>query len=293
MRLVTVRTAEGQLAPGVLVAGGQIVDISVFGFESVLALIEAGPAELEPLGAAVGGAVPRWSLSDDGITLAPPITRTPRNMFCIGVNYRSHFDEGDRPDGTAIPDAPVIFTKPWTCLVGDGATVVVDRGATNRLDWEAELAVVIGRGGRNIALEDALDHVFGYSLANDLSARDLQLEHGMFGQWFKGKSLDGFCPMGPTLVTADEIGDYRGLSIRLFVNEQLKQDFATADMLNDIERIISRLSLGMELLPGDVILTGTAAGVGHWRKPPEFLGGGDVVRVECDELGTLTTVIAE
>ena len=190
--------------------------------------------------------------------------RTPSNMFCVGLNYRDHFDEGKRPEGVSIPPAPVLFAKPWTCLTGHGTTVQIDRAATSRVDWEAEIAVVIGVGGRSVSEDDALDHMFGYALSNDVSARGLQMEHGQFGQWYKGKSLDDFCPMGPTIVTAAEVGDYRAIEVELRVNGVQKQSFRAASMVNSVPRLIARVSRGCELLPGDVILTGTAAGVGHW-----------------------------
>ena len=178
-------------------------------------------------------------------------------------------------------------------MTGHGTTVQIDRAATNRVDWEAEIAVVIGVGGRSISEDDALDHVFGYALSNDVSARDLQMEHGQFGQWYKGKSLDDFCPMGPSIVTAAEVGDYRDIEVELRVNGVQKQSFRAASMVNSVPRLIARVSLGCELLPSDVILTGTAAGVGHWREPPEFLGAGDVVEVESPQLGLLRTRFAE
>ena len=292
MRLVTVRTSMGDEA-GVLRPDGTVTPLEEFGHRSVLGLIEAGPdawREAEEAAAAAHGA---GAIAAEDITFRPPILRTPRNMVCVGLNYREHFDEGDRPEGSAVPEAPVLFTKPWTSLSGHDATVEIDRGATEKADWEAEIAVVIGVGGRNISEEDALDHVFGYTLANDLSARDLQLEHGMFGQWFKGKSLDGFCPMGPAVVTAPEIGDYRSIEVELRVNGVVKQSFKASSMVNSVPRIIARLSLGCSLLPGDIILTGTAAGVGHWRKPPEFLGDGDTVEIESPQLGLLRTHFTE
>ena len=214
-------------------------------------------------------------------------------MFCVGLNYSEHFDEGKRPEGSAIPEAPVLFTKPWTCLVGHEASVEIDRTATSRVDWEAEIAVVIGKGGRNVSEADALDHVFGYALSNDVSARDLQLEHGQFGQWYKGKSLDGFCPMGPSIVTAAEVGDYRDIEVELRVNGVQKQSFCARAMVNSVPRLIARVSLGCSLLPGDIILTGTASGVGHWRNPPEFLHDGDTVEIESPQLGLLRTHFSE
>lgn len=292
MRLVTVRTSMGDEA-GVLRPDGTVTPLEEFGHRSVLGLIEAGPdawRKAEEAAAAADGA---GAIAREDMAFRPPILRTPRNMVCVGLNYREHFDEGDRPEGSAVPEAPVLFTKPWTSLSGHDATVEIDRGATEKADWEAEIAVVIGVGGRNISEEDALDHVFGYTLANDLSARDLQLAHGMFGQWFKGKSLDGFCPMGPAVVTAPEIGDYRAIEVELRVNGVVKQSFKASSMVNSVPRIIARLSLGCSLLPGDIILTGTAAGVGHWRKPPEFLGDGDTVEIESPQLGLLRTHFTE
>lgn len=292
MRLVTVRTSMGDEA-GVLRPDGTVTPLEEFDHQSVLGLIEAGPdawREVEEAAAAADGP---GAIAAEEATFRAPILRTPRNMVCVGLNYREHFDEGDRPEGSAVPEAPVLFTKPWTSLSGHDATVEIDRGATEKADWEAEIAVVIGVGGSNISEEDALDHVFGYTLANDLSARDLQLEHGMFGQWFKGKSLDGFCPMGPAVVTAPEIGDYRSIEVELRVNGVVKQSFKASSMVNSVPRIIARLSLGCSLLPGDIILTGTAAGVGHWRKPPEFLGDGDIVEIESPQLGLLRTHFTE
>ena len=298
MRLVTVRTSMGDEA-GVLRPDGAISPLEQFGHRSVLGLIEAGPAawraveEATAAGPSANANTETDLIPADDAVFLPPMPRTPRNMVCVGLNYREHFDEGDRPEGSAVPEAPVLFTKPWTSLSGHDDTVEIDRSATNKADWEAEIAVVIGVGGHNISEEDALDHVFGYTLANDLSARDLQLEHGMFGQWFKGKSLDGFCPMGPAVVTAPEVGDYRSIEVELRVNGVVKQSFKASSMVNSVPRIIARLSLGCSLVPGDVILTGTAAGVGHWRKPPEFLGDGDTVEIESPQLGLLRTHFTE
>lgn len=290
MRLVTVSTSTGQIA-GILKPDSTIAPLSSIGHQSILDLIEAGPeawADAESAAADAHG-----TLDATGVTYLPPIPRTPRNMVCVGLNYREHFDEGDRPEGSAIPEAPVLFTKPWTCLIGHEGTVEIDRAATTRVDWEAEIAIVIGVGGRNVSVDDALDHVFGYTISNDVSARDLQLEHGMFGQWFKGKSLDGFCPMGPAIVTAAELGDYESIEMELRVNGETKQSFRASSMINSVPRIVARISLGCDLLPGDVILTGTSAGVGHWRKPPEFLSEGDVVEIESPQLGLLRSHFTE
>ena len=291
MRLITTRTDTGDAA-GILNPDSTVTPLSHFGHDSVMGLIEAGTEAWAQLESSAHNG-PRESIDLDHVELLAPLPRPPRNMVCVGLNYREHFDEGKRPEGAAIPTAPVLFTKPWTCLVGHGGAVEIDRTATERVDWEAEIAVVIGVGGRDISMDDALDHVFGYALSNDVSARDLQLEHGQFGQWYKGKSLDGFCPMGPGIVTSAEVGDYRQIEVELRVNGVQKQSFQAASMINSVPRIIARASLGSALLPGDVILTGTAAGVGHWREPPEFLGAGDVVEIESPQLGLLRTHFAE
>ena len=288
MRLVTIQSPTGETA-GILHADGAVSSLAEAGHNSVIGLIESGPDAWAEVEATASEGSER--VSDP--VLLPPLPRTPRNMFCVGLNYRDHFDEGKRPEGSAVPEAPVLFTKPWTCLVGHDATVELDRNVSDRVDWEAEIAVVIGKGGRNISVDDALDHVFGYTLSNDVSARDLQLEHGQFGQWYKGKSLDGFCPMGPSLVTAAEVGDYRKIEVELRVNGVQKQSFRASSMVNSVERLIARVSLGCSLLPGDTILTGTSSGVGHWREPPEFLGDGDVVEIESPQLGLLRTHFSE
>lgn len=252
-------------------------------------LIAAGPA----LWAEVERAAPTSAFDwPSNQSLRSPITKPPWNIFCIGLNYLTHYDEGQRR-GAAMPEVPVIFTKPWTTIIGPGADLVIDPEATRKADWEAELAVVIGVGGVNISEDRAVDHVFGYCLANDVSARDLQTASGPFSQWHKGKSLDGFCPLGPYLVSAEEVGDLSSLRIQLLVNEHLKQDFCPKDMYHPVPKLISYLSKGMTLLPGDVILTGTAAGVGHWREPPEFLKDGDVVEIRCPGLGAIRNRVVE
>ena len=291
MRLITMGTGTDGAA-AVLHPDSTTTPLSQIGHGSVMDLIEAGP-DAWARAESVAGEGSRQPVDLDQAELMAPLTRTPRNMFCVGLNYQEHFDEGMRPEGAEIPPVPVLFTKPWTCLIGHGGTVEIDRAATEKVDWEAEIAVVIGVGGRNISEDDALGHVFGYTLSNDVSARDLQLEHGQFGQWYKGKSLDGFCPMGPSIVTAAEVGDYRAIAVELRVNGVQKQSFAAASMVNSVPRLIARVSLSCTLLPGDVILTGTASGVGHWRQPPEFLGAGDVVEIESPQLGLLRTHFAE
>jgi 2-keto-4-pentenoate hydratase/2-oxohepta-3-ene-1,7-dioic acid hydratase in catechol pathway len=215
-----------------------------------------------------------------------PIPRPPKNVVCLGLNYAAHARESARARGrdTSLPAVPVFFTKAPTAVAGPYDDVRVDRSVTTQVDWEVELAVVIGAGGRDIPRRSALQHVFGYTVVNDLSARDLQAQHL---QWFKGKSLDGFCPAGPVVVTPDEFGDPQAKRLRSRVNGVVKQDASTADMIFPVDVIIEWLSKGLTLEPGDIIATGTPEGVGMGRTPQEFLGDGDVVEVEVEGVGTL------
>ncbi len=216
------------------------------------------------------------------VRLLAPIPRPARNIFCMGRNYAEHAAER----GAEVPDRPVFFTKPSTTVIGPGAGIV-HHACTVQLDYEAELAVVIGRGGRDIPRAEALDHVFGYMNLNDVTARDLQRAHQ---QWFKGKSLDTFCPIGPALVTADEISDPQRLSIQLRVNGRVRQSASTAQMVFDVATLIEVLSMGMTLEPGDLLATGTPSGVG--AATGEFLKPGDLVEVEVEGLGCLINKVA-
>jgi 2-keto-4-pentenoate hydratase/2-oxohepta-3-ene-1,7-dioic acid hydratase in catechol pathway len=215
------------------------------------------------------------------IRLLPPIPTPARNIFCLGRNYADHAAER----GAAVPEHPVYFTKPDTCVVGPGDDVI-HHAVTSELDYEVELAVVIGSIGRDIARADALAHVFGYTVINDVTARDLQKRHG---QWFKGKSLDTFCPMGPTLVTADEIPDPQALAISLRVNGEVRQQSHTSKMIFPVAQCIEVLSQGMTLRPGDIIATGTPDGVG--AATGNFLKAGDRVEAEVEGVGTLANKI--
>jgi 2-keto-4-pentenoate hydratase/2-oxohepta-3-ene-1,7-dioic acid hydratase in catechol pathway len=220
--------------------------------------------------------------------LRAPIPRPARNVFCVGWNYSEHFEEGRSFRGQApteaIPEYPSLFSKNPATVVGPNDAVRFPAPHSTQLDWEAELAVVIGTGGRDIAERDALRHVFGYTCANDVSVRDVQRRHG--GQWFKGKNFDTHLPLGPWIVTADEL-DPTDLAIRSRVNGVLKQDSRTKFMVFKIPRLIAEISAGTELWPGDIIITGTPAGVGFARTPPEYLSVGDTVDVEIEGIGTL------
>jgi 2-keto-4-pentenoate hydratase/2-oxohepta-3-ene-1,7-dioic acid hydratase in catechol pathway len=206
--------------------------------------------------------------------------------MALGWNYADHVKESGAATGrdAQAPEYPMVFTKSVTSVTGPDTTVPWDAATCAQLDWEVELGVIIGKGGKKISRRQALRHVFGYTIINDLSARDLQFRHGQF---FLGKSLDGACPMGPWIVTADEISDPQNLALRCRVNRELKQDSSTRHMIFDIPAIIETLSLGMTLEPGDIISTGTPSGVGFTRTPPEFLKPGDSVECEIEGVGLL------
>ena len=270
----------------------RVLDLSANGGPpSLLALIQAGPAlwqRARALAEAAGDA----GHPIDTVRLHAPIPRPLKNVFCLGLNYAAHAKESAqaRNKETKIPDVPVIFSKVPTTVNGPFDDIPVDRGVTNQVDWEVELGVIIGTTGRNIAKGDALAHVFGFTVINDISARDVQIAHG--GQWFKGKSLDGSCPMGPCVVTADEFGDPQSKRLQCRVNGVGKQDASTADMIFPVATIIEWLSKGLTLEAGDVIATGTPQGVGMGRTPQEFLNAGDVVETEIEGIGTLRNRVA-
>jgi 2-keto-4-pentenoate hydratase/2-oxohepta-3-ene-1,7-dioic acid hydratase in catechol pathway len=240
--------------------------------------------------------------SDGGVpvqelALLAPVPRPRRNIFCVGKNYREHAREFgtsgyDASSGPAtddhVPQFPVVFTKAPTSVTGPDAAIDPHPTVTKELDYEAELAVIIGRGGADIPASRALEHVWGYTIVNDVTARDRQRDHK---QWFLGKSLDGFCPMGPYAVTADEI-DEDALTVECRVNGELRQQASTADLVFDIPTLIETISAGLTLEPGDIIATGTPAGVGIGFDPPRFLRSGDLVEVSITGLGTLRNRVA-
>lgn len=210
-----------------------------------------------------------------------PIPRTPKNVICVGKNYHDHATEmGD----DAAPEKLMIFTKAPTAIAADEEALPIHAETTDTLDYEGELAVVISKEGRNIPTQLAYDHVFGYTIANDVTARDIQRAHGQF---FLGKSLDGTCPMGPYLVTKDEIPNPNDLSLVTKVNDEVRQNGHTSDMIYKVEDIISEVSRFVTLEPGDVILTGTPAGVGKGMTPPAYLKEGDTVKISVEGIGTL------
>jgi 2-keto-4-pentenoate hydratase/2-oxohepta-3-ene-1,7-dioic acid hydratase in catechol pathway len=302
MRIATFHVG-GRTRLGV-VRGERIVDLAhvarVAGMDDppedvrdMLALIAGGQQALERIIGLVADATIEAELPLELVQLLAPIPRPRKNVFCIGRNYAEHAAESFRAVGKEVrlPPAPNVFTKAVTSVSGPYADIPYDARVAQEMDWEVELAVIVGRGGRHIPREEALAHVWGYTVLNDLSARDLQNRPGM--QWFLGKSLDGSCPMGPWIVTADEIADPQRLHLRLSVNGAVKQEDTTAHMLFDVAAIIAELSRVLTLEPGDIIATGTPAGVGFARTPPEFLKPGDVVETEIAEIGTMRNKVVD
>ncbi|HEY3163788.1 MAG TPA: fumarylacetoacetate hydrolase family protein [Candidatus Limnocylindrales bacterium] len=246
-------------------------------------MIAAGSPALGVLrAAATSASIATVGRSLGDAELLAPLPR-PGKIVAIGRNYREHTTE----EGVKPPPAPLVFAKFPSAVVGPGAEILWDPALTTQVDYEAELAVVIGRRARNVSPEVALDHVFGYTCLNDVSARDLQFGDG---QWVRGKSLDTFCPMGPALVTADEIGDPQDLAIRCLVGDEEVQAARTSAMFFGVAEIISYCSRSFTLEPGDVIATGTPGGVGVFRDPPRFLQDGDRVAVEIERIGRLENV---
>ena len=268
---------------GVVRVGAADADLGLVtpldGFDDMVDLIRSGA-----IPAATGASIP---LSQ--VEILAPIPRPPRNVFCVGKNYREHAkefaDSGfDASSKEVVPEAPVVFTKPPSAVIGPGIPIPAHLDPTGSTDYEGELAVVIGQGGRGIARADALSHVFGYTIVNDVTARTLQHTHR---QWVLGKGIDGFCPMGPAILTADEVPDPTLLRVVTHVNGEKRQDAPVADLIFDIPTLIETISRGITLEPGDVIATGTPVGVGIGFSPPRYLAAGDVVRVEVEGIGVL------
>jgi len=298
MRLVTFVPKKGA-APrvGLVHGGNQVLDLTQAGGKppfdpySMVSLIAGGSKSLAWLRKA--GVQAKKTLPLGKVKLLAPIPRPAKNVFCVGWNYVEHFEEGKaaRPNVTEMPAHPAFFSKAPTTVIGPHDPVPFDPEINKTFDWEAELGLIIGRGGKNIPEADAMKHVFGYTVINDVSVRYIQRQHG--GQWFKGKSVDGTCPMGPWIATADEVPNPHDLRITSRVNGATKQDSNTSYMYFKIPRIIAELSYGLTLEPGDIISTGTPAGVGHARTPPEFMKAGDVLETEVAGLGLLRNRIGK
>ncbi|MFT8242974.1 fumarylacetoacetate hydrolase family protein [Roseomonas sp. BN140053] len=253
---------------------------------AAITLLSSGTEAAEPRGAGT---------PLNHASLLAPLPAPPHNILCVGKNYFAHarefagsgYDSSSTSAADAIPQAPIIFTKPSSAISGPADDIPLVPGLDAEVDYEAELAVIIGKPGRGIAPERAMEHVFGYTVVNDVTARDLQGKHK---QWFLGKGIDGFCPMGPWIVTADEL-DARAMRVTCHVNGEKRQDASTADLIFDIPTLISTISLSMTLRPGDVIATGTPEGVGIGFKPPRFLREGDVVECAISGIGSIRNTL--
>jgi 2-keto-4-pentenoate hydratase/2-oxohepta-3-ene-1,7-dioic acid hydratase in catechol pathway len=284
MKLVTFLTPGGYAAPGI-VHGAKVVNLTPAGFSSVLNVIEAWAAAPARIQAYIGSLPPAAGIPLDGATLLAPIPRPPK-VICVGLNYRDHAEESKME----IPNVPTIFSKFSSSVIGPGAPVVLPKSSA-KPDYEAEFAVVIGRGGRNIQADHWREHVFGYMCLNDVSARDYQMATT---QWLMGKTPDTFCPTGPWLTTAGEIADPHNLDISIEINGELLQSSNTKHLIFGIGPLIEYLSSVFTLEPGDIISTGTPAGVGFARKPPRWLVPGDEMVVKVQGLGELRNpVVAE
>jgi 2-keto-4-pentenoate hydratase/2-oxohepta-3-ene-1,7-dioic acid hydratase in catechol pathway len=296
VKLVMFRHGDGRRL-GVVREGApdEIVDVAEVAGSSasesvprdILAVVDSGGEGLDRLrelvssaAASQGSAVRR--LAD--LAVLPPLDPPRGNVLAIGRNYQKHAEEGARALNEEV-GPPTIFTKAITTISGPYDDIPIDSAVSVNIDWEVELGVVVGQAGRSIKRQDALDHVFGYTVVNDVTARDMQ--RGWGGQWFKGKSLDASCPSGPWVVTADEVPDPTSLQLRLLVNGEVKQDANTRDMIYPVDSLIEWLSMGMTLLPGMLIATGTPEGVGFARTPPEYLRPGDIMETEVQGVGTL------
>lgn len=297
MKIVSFSTREtSDIRVGVLSDPDTVIDLTPyadalpFDAGNIISLIEGGAAALAAIEENVKASdADGLSLAD--VILHAPVPKPRKNIFCVGWNYLEHFEEGaaTRTVDVELPEHPTFFSKVPTTLNGPYAGVPAHGDVTERLDWEVELALVIGKGGCNISEAEAMSHVFGYMVANDVSAREVQRRHGQ--QWFKGKSLDGHLPIGPWLTTADEVSDPQNLSLSSKVNGVVKQQSNTRHMYFRLPTIIAELSQGLTLEPGDIILTGTPSGVGHARKPPEFMKVGDILETEVEGLGVLRNEI--
>ena len=305
MRFATISTDAGPVAAVRLADGGFLPIAAACAVSGVTGaalldgslqrVIEGGDDAL----ATVSGLIGRANAGDADLTmlvvkeavLLAPLPQPKKNVFCVGRNYAEHIAEGARAQNTtvAVTEVPVYFTKPSTAVIGPGATVPIFPHVSTQIDYEVELAIIIGTAGRDIPKARAYDHVWGYTILNDVTARDVQRRHG--GQYFKGKGLDGSCPIGPVVVTKDELADPQKLGLRCLVNGEVRQNSTTAQMIFDIPTLIASLSEGLTLEPGDILATGTPSGVGYAMTPPNFLKDGDEVVCEIDGIGRLANPV--
>jgi 2-keto-4-pentenoate hydratase/2-oxohepta-3-ene-1,7-dioic acid hydratase in catechol pathway len=293
LNLITFADAAGSRA-GVLLSGGRVLDLAsaMPPARDMLAVIDGGAAMLAAIRALAANPPANALLALDRVALQAPIPKPRRNVFCVGRNYMDHVAEGDRTRGitqSEVPKYPQFFTKAADCVIAPGANVPTHEGVTKWLDYEVELVAIIGTAGRDIPKEKALEHVYGWTIGNDVTGRDLQRRHG---QWFKGKSLDRSCPLGPVIVPASDL-NAADLAISLKLNGEQRQASRTSKMIFDVTEIIHQLSSGFTLLPGDVIMTGTPEGVGYAMQPPQTMKAGDVMELTIEGIGTLTNTISD
>jgi 2-keto-4-pentenoate hydratase/2-oxohepta-3-ene-1,7-dioic acid hydratase in catechol pathway len=290
MRIATFRSG-GRRRVGSLSPDGKSIRPFDLGTEAeelgALVVIERGlRADSPSLGASIPTA---------GVVFDAPIPRPRRNIFCVGKNYYEHAHEFAKSGfdssaaSGAVPESPIVFTKVPECVIAPGAAIEIDPAASTAIDYEAELAVVIGKGGRGIKKADALQHVWGCTIVNDVTARDLQ---GKYKQWLIGKSQDTFCPMGPVLVSADEV-DIGNIDVKCWVNGELRQNANTSLLIFDVPTLIETISAGITLYPGDIIATGTPVGVGIGFTPPKYLKHGDTVKIELSGIGVLENPVRQ
>lgn len=300
MKLVTYQMLGAhELRTGLWVSKDEVIDVaaeaaarqSQLNVTTMLDIIDGGADTLALL-AAINASPRTAPILLNGALLKAPIPRPRKNVFCVGWNYLDHFSEGaaSMQDSRELPQWPVFFSKAPTAVTGPYDAIPFDANVSTQLDWEVELGVVLGKAGKNIAEADALSYVFGYTIINDVTWRDIQRRHG--GQWDKGKSLDGTCPMGPCIVTADAL-DPADLQVECRVSNVVKQQSSTKHLYFKIPRLIHDLSLGQTLEAGDIISTGTPEGVGFARKPPEWMHPGDLLETEIAGIGVMRNPIGE
>lgn len=289
MRLVQyVNVQNGSQCIGAQVNNGNIIKLtgSALAYNSIVELLAAGDGALGAAKAIIADASQHIVVDKSQIKLLSPITKCEK-IVCIGLNYKDHCEEQNLP----LPEEPVVFSKFPSAICADGDTIILPNKVSQNVDWEVELAVIIGKQGKHITQDRAMDHVAGYTVANDVSTRDWQMKKNA-GQWLLGKTFDTHCPLGPALVTKDEIADPYNLKLKCIVNGQEVQNSNTKELVFNISECIAWVSQFFTLKPGDILLTGTPPGVGVFRKPPVFLKAGDTVTCEVESVGKITNSCA-
>ncbi|WP_186526310.1 fumarylacetoacetate hydrolase family protein [Leekyejoonella antrihumi] len=292
MKLLTFKTrGADQARLGGVLPGQEVLDLTGASagdpqFESMLSLIEAGPDGLSRAADLIHGGARAHAYPIAEVDMLAPIPRPRKNVYCVGLNFRSHVEQNAAALGqpVEIPDVPLFFSKPVTAVIGTGEAIRLDERLTTQLDYEVELAIVIGRRGIGIDPGQASDYIFGYTIANDVSARDLQWRTSQF---LYGKGLDTYCPLGPVVLTADQVPSLDDLTLELLVNNEIRQSESAGHMLFSPAEVIGWLSSGITLEPGDIITLGTPGGCGYQTTPTRFLGPGDIVECRVDAIGSL------